>query len=85
MDESYRPFFGLQREPFSADISLKDVLVTPTINAVSDRIHYTIRLGAANHRGNRQRQINRLTLCNRQTASGRVSNTVCHSHIRLHS
>ena len=46
MDESYRPFFGLQREPFSADISLKDVLVTPTINAVSDRIHYTIRLGA---------------------------------------
>ncbi len=46
MDESYRPFFGLQREPFSADISLKEVLVTPTINAVSDRIQYTIRLGA---------------------------------------
>lgn len=45
MNESYRPFFGLQREPFSADISLKEVLVTPTIKAVSDRIRYTIRLG----------------------------------------
>jgi len=46
MDESYRAFFGLQREPFSADISLKEVLATPAINAVYDRIHYTIRLGA---------------------------------------
>ncbi|MCK5437694.1 MAG: AAA family ATPase [Desulfobulbaceae bacterium] len=46
MDESYRAFFGLQREPFSSDISLKEVLVTPAINAVYDRIQYTIRLGA---------------------------------------
>lgn len=46
MNESYRPFFGLPREPFSADISLKEILVTPTIKAVSDRIQYTIRLGA---------------------------------------
>ncbi len=46
MDESYRTFFGLQREPFTADISLKEVLITPAINAVYDRIQYTIRLGA---------------------------------------
>lgn len=46
MDESYRAFFGLQREPFSADISLKEVLATPAINAVYERIQYTIRLGA---------------------------------------
>lgn len=46
MSESYRAFFGLQREPFSADISLKEVLVTPAINAVYDRIQYAIRLGA---------------------------------------
>ena len=46
MGESYRAFFGLQREPFCADISLKEVLVTPAINAVSDRIRYAIRLGA---------------------------------------
>jgi len=30
MSETYRAFFGLQREPFSADISLREILVTPT-------------------------------------------------------
>ena len=46
MGENYRSFFGLQREPFCADISLKEVLVTPAINAVHERIDYAIRLGA---------------------------------------
>ena len=46
MSESYRAFFGLQREPFAADISLKEILVTPAINGVQDRIHYAVRLGA---------------------------------------
>lgn len=46
MSERYRAFFGLQREPFTADISLKEILVTPAINGVQDRIHYAVRLGA---------------------------------------
>ena len=44
--KNYRSYFGLQREPFCADISLKEVLVTPAINAVHERIDYAIRLGA---------------------------------------
>jgi len=46
MSETYRTFFGLQREPFSADISLREILVTPTIKAITERIQYAIRLGA---------------------------------------
>ncbi len=46
MSETYRAFFGLQREPFTADISLKEILVTPTIKTITERIQYTIRLGA---------------------------------------
>ena len=47
MSEVYRSFFGLQREPFTADISLREILVTPDIKAVTERLQYTIRLGAA--------------------------------------
>ena len=46
MSEAYRTFFGLQQEPFSADISLREILVTPVIKAVTERIQYAIRLGA---------------------------------------
>lgn len=47
MNPTYRTFFALQREPFTADIALKDILVTPALQAVTERIHYAIRLGAA--------------------------------------
>lgn len=46
MSDTYRTFFGLQREPFTADISLREILVTPTIKAITERIQYAIRLGA---------------------------------------
>lgn len=43
---AYRTFFALQREPFSADIALKDILVTAAVQAVQERLLYSIRLGA---------------------------------------
>ena len=46
MDKSYRQFFALQSEPFSIDIKRKDIMVTPSLAAVQDRIQYAIRLGA---------------------------------------
>ena len=47
MNPTYRTFFALQREPFSADIALKDILVTPALQAVQERLQYAIRLGAS--------------------------------------
>lgn len=42
---NYRAYFELTREPFSADISHKEILVTPTLTGVTERIHYAARLG----------------------------------------
>jgi general secretion pathway protein A len=46
MDTSYRQFFALTKEPFGADISRKDIMLTKALSAMEERIHYTIRLGA---------------------------------------
>ncbi|MBV5329931.1 MAG: AAA family ATPase [Chlorobium sp.] len=46
MDTSYRQFFALTKEPFSADIPRKDIMVTKALSAMEERIHYTIRMGA---------------------------------------
>ena len=46
MKSSYRVFFEMQREPFVADIALKQILVTASVKAVQERIHYALRLGA---------------------------------------
>jgi len=46
MNSSYRVFFEMQREPFVADISFKQILVTASVKAVQERIHYAFRLGA---------------------------------------
>lgn len=43
---SYQLFFEFTREPFSADIQHKQILVTPSITGVEERIHYAVRLGA---------------------------------------
>ena len=43
---NYRAFFELTQEPFGADISHKQILVTPSITGVEERIQYAIRLGA---------------------------------------
>lgn len=46
MNTAYRTFFALQREPFTADIALNDILVTAAVQAVQERLHYSVRLGA---------------------------------------
>jgi general secretion pathway protein A len=46
MDTSYRQFFALQREPFGADISRKEVMLTKPLAATQERISYGLRLGA---------------------------------------
>jgi len=45
MTAVYRTFFGLSREPFGFDLTLKEILKTPALSAVQDRFDYTIRLG----------------------------------------
>ena len=42
---SYRPFFGLTREPFTPDIELDAILQTPELLAVNERVGYVIRIG----------------------------------------
>jgi general secretion pathway protein A len=46
MNNNYRSFFGLKKQPFSADISLKDILKTPELIDVKERFDYVIGLGA---------------------------------------
>lgn len=47
MSAPYRTFFGIQKEPYSSEINLKEILVTPEVKGVYERLLYTIRLGAA--------------------------------------
>jgi general secretion pathway protein A len=46
MNESYRAFFGLTKEPFGTELSIKDILETPDLKGVKDRFDYAVRLGA---------------------------------------
>ena len=46
MNENYRNFFGLKKEPFGADIAMKDILQTDQLIDVKTRLDYVIRLGA---------------------------------------
>jgi len=46
MNPAYRTFFAMQSEPFAADIAIKDILVTASLQAVQERMEYAIRLGA---------------------------------------
>ena len=43
---SYRPFFGLSREPFCADLDLDEILQTDDLLAVNQRLEYVMRIGA---------------------------------------
>ena len=46
MNENYRSFFGLKKEPFGADIAMKDILQTDQLVDAKSRFDYVIRLGA---------------------------------------
>ena len=46
MNNNYRNFFGLNKEPFGTDIGLSEILKTPELIDVKARFDYVIRLGA---------------------------------------
>jgi len=46
MNDTYRAFFGLQTEPFRADIVLSEIMETHDLLAVHERFDYAVRLGA---------------------------------------
>ena len=46
MKETYRSFFGLQKEPFGSELSIKEILQTPDLMAVKECFDYAVRLGA---------------------------------------
>lgn len=46
MSANYRSFFGMAREAFPTDISVKDIMETQDIKAIKERFDYTVRLGA---------------------------------------
>jgi len=43
---SYRSFFGFTKEPFGADLKIDELLITPALKGVQDRLDYAFRLGA---------------------------------------
>ena len=43
---SYRMFFGLTKEPFTANLELEGILQTKALLAVSQRVEYVMRIGA---------------------------------------
>jgi general secretion pathway protein A len=46
MKETYRTFFGFEREPFPSDPGLENILVTEDLKGVYSRFEYAVRLGA---------------------------------------
>lgn len=43
---TYLAFFGLKRQPFTADLDLKHIMATPDLAATADRLDYAVGLGA---------------------------------------
>jgi len=46
MNTNYRTFFGMNKEAFSGDLSLKEIFETQDIRAIGERFDYAVRLGA---------------------------------------
>lgn len=46
MSNAYLNYFGFKKEPFSSDLSIKEILQTPELKSVADRFQYAVRLGA---------------------------------------
>jgi general secretion pathway protein A len=44
--QSYRSFFGFTKESFGADLRTEEILFSPALQGVKDRLEYGLRLGA---------------------------------------
>jgi len=45
MNEAYRSFFGFEKQPFTADLRLDEILHTHELLEVKNRFDYTLRIG----------------------------------------
>jgi len=43
--ETYRAFFGFEKEPFPTNLAVEDILVTESLRGVKERFDYALRLG----------------------------------------
>jgi general secretion pathway protein A len=46
MKKKYRTFFGITKEPFAADIAVKEIMQTAQLTAAQNRFEYATELGA---------------------------------------
>ena len=46
MNDQYRVFFGFQKEPFSQDLRIEEMMKGPAIIGVKERFVYAVKLGA---------------------------------------
>ncbi|MFC1789332.1 AAA family ATPase, partial [Thermodesulfobacteriota bacterium] len=46
MNNNYRMFFALNKEPFGTDIRVTEILKTPELMDIKNRFDYVTRLGA---------------------------------------
>jgi hypothetical protein len=60
---SYRSFFGLSAEPFRADLALEQVLTTPELLGVQQRLDYVLRLFSVIFQYPRYGEENNLICC----------------------
>lgn len=42
----YRSFFGFNREPFTVEVKVEEILTTPALSEFTERFDYVLRLGA---------------------------------------
>ena len=42
----YRSFFGFNREPFTVEVEVEEILTTPVLSAFNEGFDYVLRLGA---------------------------------------
>ncbi len=47
MNNNYRSFFGLKKEPFGSDLKTSQILQTDELKSVTKRLDYAVRLGGA--------------------------------------
>jgi len=47
MNNNYRSFFGLKKEPFGTDLKNREILETHELKSVTKRLDYAVRLGGA--------------------------------------
>jgi general secretion pathway protein A len=44
--QTYRAFFAFTKEPFASNLQIDEILLTPALQGVKDRLDYALRLGA---------------------------------------